>query len=72
MLLPSTILLNKKPPDNVLAALKMTWHLFVRGLVQLDYTNDAYIERILKDIIVRYINKFYKYNKLHQVNNIFF
>ncbi|GLV40145.1 uncharacterized protein CBL_03707 [Carabus blaptoides fortunei] len=55
LLLPAAVLMNKKPPSVILAALSKTWHLFVRGIVRLDYKTDTYIERTFKDMVIRYV-----------------
>lgn len=54
LLLPSAVLMNKKPTNIILTALRRTWHLFVRGIGRLDFKTDNYIERTLKDMIIRY------------------
>lgn len=55
LLLPPTLLMNKKPSNIILAALKRTWHIFVRGIARLGYKTDNYVERILKEMAIRYL-----------------
>ncbi|XP_025836789.1 protein MMS22-like [Agrilus planipennis] len=55
LLLPTDFLKGKVPHNFILNALQRTWHLFVQGIFQLDCGNDLYLERLMKDLIVRYL-----------------
>ncbi|KAB0792313.1 hypothetical protein PPYR_14272 [Photinus pyralis] len=54
-LLSTNILIGKKPHAYVLSAIQRTWHLFMQGIFCLDGSNDAYIERTLRDLVARYL-----------------
>ncbi|KAF2900173.1 hypothetical protein ILUMI_06005 [Ignelater luminosus] len=54
-LLSNDILTGKAPHPYVLGAIQRTWHCFVQGIFFLDSNNDAYLERILRDMIVHYV-----------------
>ncbi|KAI4469714.1 protein mms22-like [Holotrichia oblita] len=58
LLLPTEVLTGKSPPGNILNAVEKTWHLFFKGIYKLDHVSDPYIDRTLKDLIVRYIPHF--------------
>ncbi|GJQ78988.1 hypothetical protein Trydic_g150 [Trypoxylus dichotomus] len=58
LLLPTEVLMGKPPASNVLHAIEKTWHLFVKGIHKLDYVSDPYIDRTLKDLIIRYVPHF--------------
>ncbi|KAK4873523.1 hypothetical protein RN001_015552 [Aquatica leii] len=54
-LLSADTLMGKVPHAHVLSALQRTWHLFMHGIYTLDYSSDAYVERTLRDMVLRYI-----------------
>lgn len=58
LLLPTEILMGKPPVTNILYAIEKTWHLFVKGIYKLDHTSDPYIDRTLKDLIIRFVPHF--------------
>lgn len=58
LLLPTEILMGKPPPSNILHAIEKTWHLFMKGIYKLDHVSDPYIDRTLRDLIIRYIPHF--------------
>lgn len=55
-LLPAEILMGRPPHENVLTAVTRTWQLFVKGIFALNWNDDAFLERTLKDLIVCYVS----------------
>lgn len=58
LLLPTDVLTGKSPPGNILHAVEKTWHLFFKGIYKLDHISDPYIDRTLRDLIIRYVPHF--------------
>ncbi|XP_017770379.1 PREDICTED: uncharacterized protein LOC108558085 [Nicrophorus vespilloides] len=54
LLLPTEVQRGIKPVDYILAAIERTWHLYVNAIHNLS-VNDPYLERILKNLVVKYI-----------------
>ncbi|KAF5296156.1 hypothetical protein FQA39_LY12610 [Lamprigera yunnana] len=55
LLLSTDILMGKTPHVHILNAIQHTWHLFMYGIYILVGNTDAYIERTLRDMVVRYL-----------------
>ncbi|KAL1517932.1 hypothetical protein ABEB36_001628 [Hypothenemus hampei] len=56
LLLPMQFLIGKKSLHNfVLNALKKYWDTFCEALIDLNSTYDPYLERVLRDIIVKFL-----------------
>ncbi|KRT78449.1 hypothetical protein AMK59_7228, partial [Oryctes borbonicus] len=58
LLLPTEVLMGKPLSPNILHAIEKTWHLFMKGIFKLDHVSDPYIDRTLKDLIIRYVPHF--------------
>lgn len=58
LLLPTEVLMGRSPRVLVLKALEKTWHLFFKGIFNLDYTTDPFLERTLRDLVTRYLPHF--------------
>ncbi|XP_076263837.1 protein MMS22-like isoform X2 [Rhynchophorus ferrugineus] len=56
LLLPMDFMAGKRMPHSyVLTAIKNTWEVFFKAFMNVRDTNDPYIERILKYMVVKYI-----------------
>jgi hypothetical protein len=49
---------NRDIPSPVLSAIRLSLHLFVLGLARLDYGQDAYIQRKLRDFVIAFLTRF--------------
>ncbi|KAJ8922328.1 hypothetical protein NQ315_004271 [Exocentrus adspersus] len=59
LLLPTDFLIEKKVPHLfVLNAVKKTWHLFFEAIVKINCDNDTFLERTLRDMILKYMQYF--------------
>lgn len=58
LLTPPETLMGRVPNAHILNAVTKTWHLFAKGILKLDWKEDAFLERILKDLIVCYLPHF--------------
>lgn len=59
LLLPTDFLIGKKVPHAfVLNAVKKTWHVFFEAVVKLNRDSDTFLERTLRDMILKYIQYF--------------
>ncbi|KAJ8955960.1 hypothetical protein NQ314_006809 [Rhamnusium bicolor] len=58
LLLPTEFLIGKAPHAFVLNAVKKTWHLFFEAIVKLNNITDTFLERTLRDMILKYIPYF--------------
>lgn len=58
MLLPTDILRGIPIKSTILNAVEINYHKFIIGLFKLDYVNDPFVERNLKDIIIKYLPQF--------------
>lgn len=55
VLLPSEVLIGKNVNQHILSSVKKTWGLFFSTAVKLNDGSDPYIERILREMIIKYI-----------------
>ncbi|XP_066901349.1 protein MMS22-like [Halyomorpha halys] len=53
---------------HILSAIKLTLHLFIEGLLQLDPESDLYIARILKELIATYIPRCMNAQNYNSIN----
>lgn len=58
VVLPTEVLMGKPPKSAIQRAVEENYSLFVQGLFKLDYKNDPYVERTLKDLIIKYVPHF--------------
>lgn len=58
LLLPAETRMGRTPHNYVLHAIQRTWHLFFKGICSLNWNDDTFLERILKDLIVCYVPHF--------------
>lgn len=58
LLLPTDVLRGTSPKTVILNAIESNYYLFISGLFKLDYVNDPFIERTLKDVIIKYLPHF--------------
>lgn len=60
LLLPMDFLLGKKPYLHrfIISALKIYWCKFFGALIDLNKIRDPYLERTMKDMVVKYISQF--------------
>ncbi|KAJ3662429.1 hypothetical protein Zmor_006779 [Zophobas morio] len=58
LLLPTELILGKPLNPFILQSIKKTWHLFFEATVKLNSPNDAFIDRILRELVIRYIPHF--------------
>lgn len=58
LVLPTEIMLGKSLHALVLQSIKKTWHLFFVASVKLLTPNDAFLERILREMLIKYIPHF--------------
>lgn len=59
LLLPIDFLIGKKAPHAfVLNAVKKTWHIFFEAIVKINSDSDTFLERTLRDMILKYMQYF--------------
>ncbi|KAJ8969028.1 hypothetical protein NQ317_014165 [Molorchus minor] len=58
VLLPNSFLIGKAPHIFILNAVKKTWHIFFEAIVKLNIIPDTFLERTLRDMIVKYMPYF--------------
>ncbi|CAG9855813.1 unnamed protein product [Phyllotreta striolata] len=58
LLLPPDVLRDKSPRKFILNCVKETWNSFYQGLAVLKDDSDAFILRVLKDLITKYMRYF--------------
>lgn len=58
LLSPPEVLRGRAPHAFTLSAIYRTWHLFVKGICTLNWADDAFLERILRDLVVYYVPHF--------------
>lgn len=58
LLLPAEILMGRTPHSYILHSVQRTWHLYFNGIYSLNWNDDGFLERTLKDLIVCYIPHF--------------
>ncbi|XP_018578603.1 protein MMS22-like [Anoplophora glabripennis] len=59
LLLPTDFLIGKRVPHNfVLNAVKKTWHIFFEAIVKLNSDIDTFLERTLRDMVLKYMQYF--------------
>lgn len=70
-LLPTDVLMGKAPHPYIIYAIQNTWHLFIKGIYSLDCSQDAYLERTLRYMIILYLPHFTNYNSfiIHCASN---
>lgn len=57
-LLPAEVLMGRTPHTYTLHAVQRTWHLFFKGICSLNWSDDQFLERTLRDLIVCYVPHF--------------
>lgn len=57
-LLPVELLRGQTPHNYVLHSVQRTWHLYFKGIYALNWNDDLFLERTLKDLIVCYVPHF--------------
>lgn len=58
LLLPAETLMGRTPHSYVLHSVQKTWHLFFKGICSLNWNDDVFLERTLRDLIVCYVPHF--------------
>ncbi|KAG5880178.1 hypothetical protein JTB14_001668 [Gonioctena quinquepunctata] len=58
LLMPNDLLIGKSLHEFVLNAVKKTWHLFYEALVKMRTESDMFVERMLRDMITKYMQYF--------------
>lgn len=58
LLSPPEVLMGRAPHEFILSGIYRTWHLFVKGICTLNWNDDAFLERILKNLVVYYVPHF--------------
>lgn len=58
LLLPAETLMGRTPHNYVLHSVQKTWHLFFKGICSLNWNDDVFLERTLRDLIVCYVPHF--------------
>lgn len=58
LLLPVEILMGRTPHTYILHSVQRTWHLYFKGIYFLNWNDDVFLERTLKDLIVYYVPYF--------------
>lgn len=58
LLLPTETLMGRTPHIYVLHSVSKTWHLFFKGICSLNWSDDVFLERTLRDLIVCYVPHF--------------
>jgi len=50
--------MGKKPTTNVIRAIHNIWDKLVIGICKLNYINDNYINKIINDLIIKWLPHF--------------
>ncbi|XP_023022275.2 protein MMS22-like [Leptinotarsa decemlineata] len=58
LLMPNDLLIGKNLHEYVVNAVKNTWHLFYEAMVKLRAETDMFVERMLRDMITKYMKYF--------------
>lgn len=57
-LLPVETLMGRSPHNCVLHSVQKTWHLFFKGICSLNWNDDVFLERTLRDLVLCYVPHF--------------
>jgi hypothetical protein len=58
LLLPTEVMVGKTLNPYILQSIKKTWQLFFEATVKLNSPNDAFVDRILREMVVKYVPHF--------------